>query len=99
MFQDYKSKINELEGNNFLQIVIVKWYWNLRMMRQKSIFFISMIQIHIAHLKMLEEQQLVSKEDAKKIGQAIKHIRFTLITKQEITILNLKIYFSVLKII
>ncbi len=32
------------------------------------------MQIHIAHLKMLEEQQLVSKEEAKKIGQALQKI-------------------------
>lgn len=42
-----------------------------------------MVQIHIAHLKMLEEQQLVSKEDAKKIGAAIGQLDMEYFSKQE----------------
>ncbi|CAM5212218.1 Argininosuccinate lyase OS=Ureibacillus acetophenoni OX=614649 GN=argH PE=3 SV=1 [Ureibacillus acetophenoni] len=73
-FQDYKSKVFEIEGNSFpsnsyRQMVLQPAYEEA-----KKHFLHSMMQIHIAHLKMLEEQQLVSKEDAKKIGQALKKV-------------------------
>lgn len=73
-FQDYKSKVFELEGNDFpsnsyRQMVLQPAYEEA-----KKHFLHSMMQIHIAHLKMLEEQQLVSKEDAKQIGQALKKV-------------------------
>ncbi len=74
MFQDYRDQINEVEGikfpsNSYRQMVLQPAYDEA-----KRHFLTSMVQIHIAHLKMLEEQQLVSKEDAKKIGQAIKKL-------------------------
>ncbi|KGR75666.1 argininosuccinate lyase [Ureibacillus manganicus] len=74
MFQDYQSKIFELEGwhfpsNSYRQMVLQPAYEEA-----KKHFLHSMMQIHIAHLKMLEEQQLVTKEDAKKIGQALYKI-------------------------
>ena len=37
-------------------------------------FLDAMIQIHIAHLKMLEEQKLVTTEQAQQIGQAIQKL-------------------------
>lgn len=72
MFQDFKSQIHKNEGvkfpsNSYRQIVLQPAYDEA-----KRHFLKSMVQIHTAHLKMLEEQQLVTKEEAKKIGKAIK---------------------------
>lgn len=74
MFQDYKSRINEIEGlqfpsNSYRQIVLQPAYDEA-----KKHFLSSMVQIHIAHLKMLEEQKLVTSEEAKRIGKAIKNL-------------------------
>ncbi|MDM5331823.1 argininosuccinate lyase [Ureibacillus composti] len=74
MFQDYKSRINEIEGNQFpsnsyRQMVLQPAYDEA-----KKHFLTSMVQIHIAHLKMLEEQTLVTKEEAKRIGEAIANL-------------------------
>ena len=73
-FQDYRNHINEVEGiqfpsNSYRQMVLQPAYDEA-----KRHFLTSMIQIHIAHLKMLEEQQIVSTEDAKKIGKALKNL-------------------------
>ncbi|MFF5995731.1 argininosuccinate lyase [Lysinibacillus sp. KU-BSD001] len=73
-FQDYKNHINEVEGthfpsNSYRQMVLQPAYDEA-----KRHFLTSMVQIHIAHLKMLEEQGIVSTEDAKKIGKAIKKL-------------------------
>nr|WP_106782216.1 argininosuccinate lyase [Lysinibacillus timonensis] len=74
MFQDYKNQVNEREGvrfpaNSYRQMVLEPAYEEA-----KKHFLHSMIQIHIAHLKMLEEQQLVTSEEARKIGQAIQKL-------------------------
>jgi len=74
MFQEFKSKIIELEGhqfpsNSYRQMVLQPAYEEA-----KKHFLHPMMQIHIAHLKMLEEQQLLSSEDAKIIGQALSKI-------------------------
>ena len=71
MFQDYKSRIIEQEGNHFpsnsyRQMVLQPAYDEA-----KKHFLNSMVHIHIAHLKMLEEQKLVTDSEAKQIGQAI----------------------------
>lgn len=73
-FQDYRNHINEVEGiqfpsNSYRQMVLQPAYDEA-----KRHFLTWMIQIHIAHLKMLEEQQIVSTEDAKKIGKALKNL-------------------------
>lgn len=74
MFQNYKSLINEQEGNHFpsnsyRQMVLQPAYDEA-----KRHFLKSMVQIHIAHLKMLEEQKLVTEKEAKQIGQAISKL-------------------------
>ncbi len=74
MFYNYKDKIRRIEGDQFpsktyRQIVLEPAY-----NEAKKHFLHSMIHIHIAHLKMLEEQHLVSMEEAKKIGKAIKQL-------------------------
>lgn len=72
MFQEFKAKVNEQEGvqfpsNSYRQMVLQPAYDEA-----KKHFLDSMIQIHIAHLKMLEEQKLVTEEEAIQIGKAIK---------------------------
>lgn len=74
IFNEFKDRINATEGthfpsNSYRQIVLQPAYDEAK--RQ---FLSSMIQIHIAHLKMLEEQNLVSVEDANTIGTAIKNL-------------------------
>ena len=74
IFNEFRNRINEVEGeqfpsNSYRQMVLQPAYDEAK--RQ---FLSSMIQIHIAHLKMLEEQKLVSTEDARTIGKAIKNI-------------------------
>ena len=73
-FHEFRNRINEVEGvhfpsNSYRQMVLQPAYDEAK--RQ---FLSSMIQIHVAHLKMLEEQQLVSQEDARTIGNAIKNL-------------------------
>lgn len=74
MFQDYKARINEKEGvqfpsNSYRQMVLQPAYDEA-----KKHFLDSMIQIHIAHLKMLEEQKLITEDEAVQIGKAIKKL-------------------------
>lgn len=73
-FQDYRNRINETEGiqfpsNSYRQMVLQPAYDEA-----KRHFLTSMIQIHIAHLKMLEEQELVTADEARQIGQAIQKL-------------------------
>ncbi|MER1998550.1 MAG: argininosuccinate lyase, partial [Lysinibacillus sp.] len=74
IFNDFRNRINEVEGvqfpsNSYRQMVLQPAYDEAK--RQ---FLSSMVQIHVAHLKMLEEQQLVTTADAQKIGKAIKNL-------------------------
>lgn len=73
-FQDYRNRINEAEGvnfpsNSYRQMVLQPAYDEA-----KKHFLDSMFQIHIAHLKMLEEQELVTKDEAVKIAKGIASI-------------------------
>lgn len=73
-FQDYRNRINETEGiqfpsNSYRQMVLQPAYEEA-----KRHFLTAMVQIHISHLKMLEEQNLVTADEAKQIGQAIKNL-------------------------
>lgn len=73
-FQDFRNQINEQEGvrfpsNSYRRMVLQPAYDEAR-----KHFLNSMVQIHIAHLKMLEEQQLVTAEQANQIGQAIQKL-------------------------
>lgn len=71
MFEEYKSRILDREGTRFpshsYQEIVLQPAYD----EAKRNFLHSLIHIHIAHLKMLEEQQLISKDVAKKIGWAI----------------------------
>lgn len=73
-FQDFRNQINAEEGiqfpsNSYRQMVLQPAYDEAR-----KHFLDAMIQIHIAHLKMLEEQKLVTSEQAQQIGQAIQKL-------------------------
>lgn len=73
-FQDFRNRINEEEGtqfpsNSYRQIVLQPAYNEAR-----QHFLDAMVQIHIAHLTMLEEQKLVTSEEARQIGQAIQKL-------------------------
>lgn len=73
-FQDYRKQINEAEGvnfpsNSYRQMVLQPAYDEA-----KKHFLDSMFQIHIAHLKMLEEQAIISPDDAKQIAKGISSV-------------------------
>lgn len=73
-FKDYRNRINEVEGvnfpsNSYRQMVLQPAY-----NEAKTHFLEAMIQIHVAHLKMLEEQELVTTDDAKQIAKAIQNL-------------------------
>ena len=73
-FQNFRNLINEKEGilfpsNSYRQMVLQPAYDEAR-----KHFLDAMLQIHIAHLKMLEEQELVTPEDARRIGKAIQKL-------------------------
>lgn len=98
MFQDYRDKIFELEGsqfpsNSYRQLVLQPAYEE-----SKRQFLHSLMQIQIAHLKMLEEQQLVTRDEAKKIGRAIKKIDLNYYEQSDYNP-NMKTYFFGLKTI
>ena len=71
MFEEYKSRILDREGTRFpshsYQEIVLQPAYD----EAKRNFLHSLIHIHIDHLKMLEDQQLISKDVAKKIGWAI----------------------------
>ena len=82
-FQEYKNHINDIEGvqfpsNSYRHIVLQPAYNKAR-----KHFLTSMIQIHIAHLKMLEEQQLITKEEVQQIAKAINELDLDYFENQE----------------
>lgn len=73
-FQDFRNRVNEVEGiqfpsNSYRQMVLQPAYDEAR-----KHFLDAMVQIHIAHLKMLEEQNLVTANEARQIGVAINKL-------------------------
>lgn len=73
-FQNFRNRINEEEGiqfpsNSYRQMVLQPAYDEAR-----KHFLEAMVQIHIAHLKMLEEQKLVTSEQARQIAHAIQNL-------------------------
>jgi len=74
MMNEYKKNIDQIEGTQFpsktyRELVIEPSYNSA-----KKYFLQYMIQIHIAHLKMLEEQKIVRESDAVKIGKALNNL-------------------------
>ena len=71
MIRNFKDRINEIEGEEFPSKTYREMVLQPAYDEAKKYFLHSMIQIHVAHLKMLEEQSIVSAADAKTIGKAI----------------------------
>lgn len=71
MTRNFKDRINEIEGEEFPSKTYREMVLQPAYDEAKKYFLHSMIQIHVAHLKMLEEQCIVSAADAKTIGKAI----------------------------
>ncbi len=71
MIRNFKDRINEAEGEEFPSKTYREMVLQPAYDEAKKYFLHSMIQIHAAHLKMLEEQGIVSQEDAVTIGRAV----------------------------
>jgi argininosuccinate lyase len=71
MMGTFKDRITKDEGAEFPSKTYRKMVLQPAYDEAKKHFLHSMIQIHAAHLKMLEEQGIISESDAVKIGKAI----------------------------
>ncbi len=71
MIRNFKDRINEVEGEEFPSKTYRRMVLQPAYDEAKKYFLHSMIQIHAAHLKMLEEQGIVSPEEAMTIGKAV----------------------------
>lgn len=74
MFEDFRNKTQQEDGMIFPSNIYRKIVLQPAYDEAKKNFLIIMLQIDIAHLKMLEEQGLVKKEEAKEIGIALKKL-------------------------
>lgn len=74
MFEDFRNKTQQEDGMIFPSNIYRKIVLQPAYDEAKKNFLISMLQINIAHLKMLEEQGLVKAEEAKQIGLALKKL-------------------------
>lgn len=74
MMGTFKNRVTEVEGAEFPSKTYREMVLQPAYNEAKKYFLHSMIQIHIAHLKMLEEQGIVSVDDAVKIGKAINSL-------------------------
>lgn len=74
MFEDFRNKTQQEDGMIFPSNIYRKIVLQPAYDEAKKNFLTIMLQINIAHLKMLEEQGLVKKDEAKQIGIALKKI-------------------------
>lgn len=74
MFEDFRNKTQQEDGMIFPSNIYRKIVLQPAYDEAKKNFLTIMLQINIAHLKMLEEQGLVKKEEAKDIGIALKKL-------------------------
>lgn len=74
MFEDFRTKTQQEDGMIFPSNIYRKVVLQPAYDEAKKNFLTIMLQINIAHLKMLEEQNLVSKEEATQIGVALKKL-------------------------
>ena len=74
MFEDFRNRVSLEEGSQFPSNIYRKMVLQPAYDEAKKNFLASMIQIHIAHLKMLEEQGLVTREEAVQISAAIDQL-------------------------
>lgn len=74
MFEDFRNKTQQEDGMIFPSNIYRKIVLQPAYDEAKKNFLTIILQINIAHLKMLEEQGLVKKEEAKEIGTALKKL-------------------------
>lgn len=74
MFEDFRNKTQQEDGMIFPSNIYRKIVLQPAYDEAKKNFLTIMLQINIAHLKMLEEQGLVKNEEAKQIGVALKKL-------------------------
>ncbi|WP_374964251.1 argininosuccinate lyase [Lysinibacillus sp. RS5] len=74
MFEDFRNKTQQEDGMIFPSNIYRKIVLQPAYEEAKKNFLTIMLQINIAHLKMLEEQGLVKKEEVKQIGIALKKL-------------------------
>ncbi|KOS66182.1 argininosuccinate lyase [Lysinibacillus contaminans] len=74
MFEDFRNKTQQEDGMIFPSNIYRKVVLQPAYDEAKKNFLTIMLQINIAHLKMLEEQGLVKKEEATQIGVALKKL-------------------------
>ncbi|MFC9542837.1 argininosuccinate lyase [Lysinibacillus sp. NPDC056959] len=74
MFEDFRNKTQQEDGMIFPSNIYRKIVLQPAYDEAKKNFLTIILQINIAHLKMLEEQGLVKKEEAKEIGIALKKL-------------------------
>lgn len=69
MFEDFRNKTQQEDGMIFPSNIYRKIVLQPAYEEAKKNFLTIMLQINIAHLKMLEEQGLVKKRKRNKLGQ------------------------------
>lgn len=74
MFEDFRNRVSLEEGSQFPSNIYRKMVLQPAYDEAKKNFLASMLQIHVAHLKMLEEQGLVTREEAVQISAAIEQL-------------------------
>ncbi|AVK82197.1 argininosuccinate lyase [Lysinibacillus sp. B2A1] len=74
MFEDFRNKTQQEDGMIFPSNIYRKIVLQPAYDEAKKNFLTIMLQINIAHLKMLEEQGLIKNEEAKQIGVALKKL-------------------------
>ncbi|MGE7092376.1 argininosuccinate lyase [Lysinibacillus sp. NPDC048646] len=74
MFEDFRNKTQQEDGMIFPSNIYRKIVLQPAYEEAKKNFLTIMLQINIAHLKMLEEQGLVKKDEAQQIGIALKKL-------------------------
>ncbi|KXH84094.1 argininosuccinate lyase [Sporosarcina sp. HYO08] len=71
MLRKLTERINEMEGKEFPSKTYRRMVLQPAYDEAKKYFLTAMVQIHVAHLKMLEERGIVKKSDARTIGKAL----------------------------
>ncbi|MEK5230342.1 argininosuccinate lyase [Lysinibacillus sp. FSL K6-0232] len=74
MFEDFRNKTQQEDGMIFPSNIYRKIVLQPAYDEAKKNFLTIMLQVNIAHLKMLEEQGLVTADEAKQIGIALKKL-------------------------
>lgn len=95
MFEDFRIKTQQEDGMIFPSNIYRKVVLQPAYDEAKKNFLTIMLQINIAHLKMLEEQGLVKKEEAIQIGVALKKIDLNYYRMQDYSPLYEDLFFRI----